>query len=215
MGNWTELDGSGKNREFIDYTIHHVYYFRQYTSRAGYGKSDTNNLIYNFKKGISVPNNQQYYKNIAIDTFIKELELLFSMIKNEKYFYVTWAPSSKAKNDPLYDDKMERVVKTACTKFSNFRPIELFETPTTRASWHSCSLPRSPDAVKKTVRYKNIDLNEKAGVFIIDDVLTTGATYNCLYSMIKKHHPNISIYGAVWAIAIEDYDTFFEIDSIN
>ncbi|MDR1658894.1 MAG: phosphoribosyltransferase [Desulfovibrio sp.] len=210
MCRWTKWDGSGRERWYLDHSSHHVFYFRHYISGAGYQKSESNQLILNFKKGINAPESQLYYKNRAIERFAEDILILVKRLKNP--CYMTWIPPSKAKNDDLYDDRVKKVVERVCERMKNISPVELVENILTRDSLHGGNL-RDPNEIASNWRWISYNLDKYRQAIIVDDVLTTGASFKALHDLIRARGFSGRINGVFWAFVMDDVP--FTIDSLE
>jgi hypothetical protein len=87
------------------------YFVGEYTARAGYSYSATNDLIHNLKKGMERRDRPEWrYKTWAIAT--ASLQLRDSL--NPDYLRVATfipVPPCRAKDDSLYDDRMVQVLQ--------------------------------------------------------------------------------------------------------
>lgn len=86
------------------------YFFGEYTAGGGYQFSPTNQLIYNLKKGVERRDKSEWwYKEQAINTVAAVFR---QAIMPEAIDSITFVPipPSKAKSDPLYDDRMTRML---------------------------------------------------------------------------------------------------------
>jgi hypothetical protein len=86
------------------------YFFGEYTGRQGYSHSEMNQLIFNFKKPMEKKGKADWhYKEKEI---VKIAELLLSIKAWPKLREYTWVPMppSRVKVDPVYDDRLLRVL---------------------------------------------------------------------------------------------------------
>ena len=201
-------DGTGRDRRFIDPEEHSIFFLRQYISGGGYDKSETNQLILNLKKSPNVPRGQLYYKNQAIEKFASELQRLIG--KTKQRAAVTWIPTSKAKSDPEHDNRLYQVVSRACAGIPNLIPTELFISKSTVASLHNGG-ERNPINISRNWDICDADLGGCKGVYIIDDVLTTGSSMRAAIDLTRENFDNISVAGIVWAFAVDDPNPFGDI----
>ncbi len=87
------------------------YFLGEYTAGEGYQFSPTNQLIFNLKKSPDRRGRAEWhYKENAIQEVAKALR---AAIKQEYLDTITFMPipPSKVKADPLYDDRMTRVLE--------------------------------------------------------------------------------------------------------
>jgi predicted amidophosphoribosyltransferase len=198
---WIQLDLINSNsRHYIDVDIHNIYYLRHYISRGGYQASETNDLISNFKKNPNSSSAVIQYKKGAIDKFSLELSSIFKHDFNYPAC-MSWIPTSCAKTDPNYDNRLEQVVNNVC-KNIKISPIEAFITIESKQSFHS-NAERKESSIKNSIIWnQNISLSNYDIIFIIDDVLITGLSFKTIHDLIKERYPNIFVYGLIWAITI-------------
>lgn len=205
MCRWTLWDGTGRTRWHLTQGQHQVYFYRQYISRAGFNRCETNQLITNLKKSPSASRVELYYKNQAIQQFSQELCSLFSTINyNMK---VTWIPSSKAPDDPEYDDRLIRVVQNTCSRNNYLEAAEVFTRSESSVPLHGGG-ERNPDKIAEEWEMNSRVLNGCNYICIVDDVLTTGASFRAAHDLIVAAHPGIFVFGAIWAFTIDDPDIF-------
>jgi hypothetical protein len=87
------------------------YFLGEYTARKGYAFSPTNQLILNFKKPVNVRGTPQWnHKERAIGDIAAEFR---TALNGEWLDTATLVPvpPSKAKTDPLYDDRLLRMLR--------------------------------------------------------------------------------------------------------
>ena len=171
------------------------YFLGEYTAGTGYKGSPTNQLIFNLKKSIDRRGRPDWhYKDRAIHEVAASLR---AAIKHEFLDKITFVPipPSKAKGDPLYDDRMTRV----CRAIRPQPPLDvreiLVQTASTPAAHESDSRPAPPDIealyeVEDALAHSPRDL-----IFIVDDVLTTGAHFVAAKSLLSMQFPTTPIAG--------------------
>ena len=98
---------------------HHYYldeddrcaFIGEYTSGAGFRHSETNQLIFNLKKGVNRRGKTDWrYKDGAIRQAGRALEAVLNERALNECTFVP-IPPSKARGDPDYDDRMVRVLR--------------------------------------------------------------------------------------------------------
>lgn len=171
----------------------HCYYFGEYTAGAGHAYSATNQLIHNLKKTMDKRGTAQWrHKGIAID---QVAQLLRSAIKAEAQLTFVPLPPSKAKDDPLYDDRLVQVLQAVCTG----RPAEYRELLLQRQSVpaaHTSDVRPTPAEVAA-----NYEINEEAAdpppqtIFLLDDVLTTGCHFKAAQCVLTERFPQANVVG--------------------
>jgi hypothetical protein len=107
----TKIDDLARPDHFYLTPADECYFLGEYTARKGYAFSATNQLILNFKKSMDKRGTAQWrYKERAID----EAAAAFRVALNKEWLdsaTLVPVPPSKSKNDPLYDDRLVRMVR--------------------------------------------------------------------------------------------------------
>ena len=188
------------------------YFLGEYTARKGFAFSATNQLVLNFKKSIQTRGTPQWpYKDKAIS----QAAAAFRAAINEKSLNVATLvpiPPSKAKHDPLYDDRLLRMLKA-------IRPspaLDIRELVFQLASTdpvHGQATRLQPEQLEANYRLdsKLLDPAPRA-IAIFDDVLTTGAHYRAVSSILHRAFPDVRILGTFIArrvpeaVDVEDFD---------
>ena len=86
------------------------YFIGEYTAYRGYAHSDTNHLIFNFKKTMDRRGRPEWrYKDRAIQTAVAAFRRTLAPKDLDRLTFVP-TPPSKAKGDPLYDDRLTRML---------------------------------------------------------------------------------------------------------
>lgn len=176
---------------------HICYYIYEYTSRKDWSYSSTNGLINNLKKKPSLRGSPQYkYKSKAIE---KCAEDLGSAINHGWLRSATLVPvpPSKSPSDPDYDDRMTKVCRAIPTDFSVDVRELVVQTASTRAS-HECA-----DGERLSVQdlldvyriNESLAAPEPKSIGVVDDVLTNGAHYVAMHTILKRRFPAATIYG--------------------
>lgn len=94
------------------------YFLREYTAGRGYAGSETNHLILNLKKPPDRRGKPEWrYKERAIEQVAREFRASVNLSALRRVTLVPMPPS-KAKSDPLYDDRMLQVLRAATSKGS-------------------------------------------------------------------------------------------------
>ena len=171
------------------------YFIGEYTARAGYQYSQTNNLIINLKKDVSKRGTPQwYYKEQDIK---QAADAIRSVFCDDELSSVTLVPvpPSKARHDPAYDDRMLRILRLIRPN----RPPDVRElvvqVRSMKAAHDSDDRP-SPDDLDAvyTVREETAEPSPQALV-IVDDVLTTGAHFKAVQRVLNRRFPRVPVVG--------------------
>jgi hypothetical protein len=175
------------------------YYAREFTKRGGYQASETNQLIYNLKKSINRRQHPDwYYKQQAIEKFAKELSLMLT-----RQHVVMCIPTSKPKNHPLYDSRLDDVL----SKLVQYNPKIQVVDPIVRTdavvAKHEGG-PRKPSIELKSLQWKGLILtNIPSLIILIDDIITSGSSFKACQNLILENVPTTRVIGVFWARAID------------
>ena len=169
------------------------FYAGEYTAGAGHAFSETNQLILNFKKGVDKRGTAQWqYKERAIQ---QAAQIFRAAIKADAEVTFVPMPPSKVKGDPMYDDRVLRLLQAMCVgRFTDIREL-VIQRQSTEAAHQAASRP-TPDEL--TALYS---LDEAltdpvpTTVFVVDDVLTTGCHFKAVKSVLSNRFPHARIMG--------------------
>lgn len=207
----TQIDASVRSDHYYLTEDDICLFFGEYTARRGFSHSDTNQLISNLKKSVSLQGQAQYrYKIRAINTIAKNL----SIITNPQDFTFVPIPSSKTKNDPLYDDRLIKILAKYKTLNQNvdFREVVL-QTQTTRAS-HECADGERLSSEELEEIYA-IDENTVPGIrptlIIFDDMITTGNHFKAMQTTLLRRFPNATIIGLFISRRVSEAENPFDV----
>lgn len=192
---FTEIDDLTRpdHRYLADEDV--CYYIGEYTARRGHACSATNDLIQNFKKPVSRRGQPQWsYKERAIRQAAGAFAAALGSGALDRLTFVP-VPPSKTKSDPLYDDRLTRMlhaVRPAPTP--DVRDL-LVQTESTEAV-HAGGERPSPDRIATLYRIDEA-LTAPTPEFIAvdDDVLMTGAHYGAAKSLLSARFPGTRIAG--------------------
>jgi hypothetical protein len=190
------------------------YFLGEYTARKGYAFSPANNLILNFKKSPSTLGTAQWpWKERAL----QQASTAFRTALNAEFLNgatLVPIPPSKAKADPLYDDRMIRMLR-------GIRPQppvdvrELIVQTESSAAAHDQAVRPRPDEI--VARYRidpNLLLPAPRGVAICDDVLTTGAHYRAAHTVLLRAFPGVRMIGLFIARRVPEAVDFSDFDEL-
>ncbi len=186
------------------------HFLGEYTARAGYAYSQTNNLILNMKKSVDRRDRPEWrYKGQAIRTVANAFRVAVGQDRLDRITFVP-VPPSKARTDPLYDDRlgeMLRLVRPA-------RPLdvrELIVQPLSYDPAHLSDVRRGPEEIAEGY---NIDTNLLAPqpefIAVVDDVLTTGSHFKAVKRLLNEHLPGIPVIGLFIARRVPNSDDIVE-----
>lgn len=169
------------------------YYAGEYTAGEGHAYSETNQLIHNFKKSVDKRGSAQWqYKERAI---AQAANIFRGAIKADAQVTFVPVPPSKAKSDPMYDDRMLRLLQLVCTG----RPADIRElvvqTRSSASAHLSASRPRPEDLIANYVLDESFSEPAPSTIFVVDDVLTTGCHFKAVKRVLGRRFPGASIVG--------------------
>ena len=171
------------------------YFIGEYTARQGYAYSRMNNLISNLKKSMDRRGRPEWhYKALAIaraaNAFQKALE-------HQELDLLTFVPipPSKARKDPLYDDRLIQMLHAIRPR----PPLDirelLFQTVSTRAI-HEQEIRPSPEEIAALYRVDtNLTRPGPNVIAVVDDILTTGAHFRAAKTLLSSQFPDTDIIG--------------------
>jgi hypothetical protein len=187
------------------------YFYGEYTARRGFNFSSTNQLIFNFKKSLEKRANpyEWEYKLRAIRQAAQMLRQTLAGKENlEALRSATLipVPPSKAKDDPLYDDRVLSMLQILSTDLAlDIR--ELVIQKQTAEPSHAADYRPSPDDLAQNYAIDVRLLNPPpTSIWIFDDVLTTGAHFKAMKKVLGEVYPGTPCIGIFLARRVPDAD---------
>ena len=171
------------------------YFIGEYTARKGYAYSTTNNLVLNFKKTMDRRGLPEWrYKGRAIGQAAVAFRTALGPRGVDALTFVP-IPPSKAKGDPLYDDRLTRLLNSIRPQ----PPLDVRElivqTASTEAVHGLEDRPR-PEQIEALYRIdEELAVDVKRSVAIVDDILTTGAHFRAAKSLLTDRFPDNEFIG--------------------
>ena len=171
------------------------YFIGEYTARKGYAYSATNQLILNFKKPMDRRGRPEWiHKERAI---LQAAEAFRTALNPDAIDHLTFVPvpPSKAKDDPLHDNRLTRMLHAIRPNPSlDIREI-IVQNASTDAV-HSSDERPTPRQIEELYRVETTLTTPEPGVMaIVDDVLTTGAHFQAAKSILSVWFPEASFVG--------------------
>jgi predicted amidophosphoribosyltransferase len=167
----------------------------EYSARAGYAFSATNDLIQNLKKPMDRRGRPEWrYKEWAIN---RSADLLREAVPEELIRTRTFVPvpPSKAKDDLRYDDRLLRVL----ARLGGDQPIDVRELVlqqrSTAAAHESNDRPRPRDLVALYDIDETKADPEPQRFVVFDDLLTTGSHFKAVAQVLGDRFPDKPIIG--------------------
>ena len=171
------------------------YFLGEYTAGTGFTHSATNDLILNFKKLMDRRDKPEWrYKDQAIQ---QAAAAFGTALGSEELDLLTFVPipPSKAKDDPLYDDRMVRMLR-AIRPEPALDVRELVIQKRSTEAVHDTEHRPSPDEIAELYEIDDVLATPAPDVIaIVDDVLTTGAHFRAGKSILSNRFPEIWIVG--------------------
>lgn len=188
-------------------------YFGEYTARAGYAHSATNQLILNLKKKPETRGTPQWrYKEKAIR------DIGHAIARNltpEGLAQITIVPipPSKPPGSPSYDDRMAQVARAVGP---NIDLREVLVTTCEREAMHVAQNHRDPDALRATLTLdRDLLAPLPIQVLLLDDVLTTGCSFRTCKAMLLEAWPDAKVFGLFVARRVIDPGADFDFENIE
>lgn len=171
------------------------YYLMEYTSGRGYEYSKTNQLISNFKKTMDRKGRAEWkYKTRAIREASGYFQNVFDGDYLEEVTLVP-IPPSKAKEDPMYDDRMLKMLELLCTDLdSDIREI-ITLSETIRASHETDDRPPPEELMEYFQIDQSLCNNVPNKILLFDDMVTTGSHFKACKQMLLEQFPDVEIIG--------------------
>lgn len=178
------------------------YYLGEYTPRAGYAHSETNNIVQNFKKPVDRRGNPEWrYKEQSIQKIAHELRDSLNPDWLRTATLIPMPPSA-TKDDPKYDDRMVRVL-AAMNSDSGFDIRELLIQTASTQPDHTVG--DSGHRLTPDERERLMAVDERLAsptpkhIGIFDDVLTNGSHFVAARRVLQRRFPQIEIIGIFFA----------------
>ena len=165
------------------------YFYGEYTARAGYAASPTNNLISNFKREVKYKNtNAWQYKIQAIKNVAK---MICSSLDWDRMDNIYWQhiPSSKSKSDPEYDDRFEQLFdEMSRIAPTNFNRLDCLQTITSNVADHISGNRTSIEDLVTNIQFIPPPPNViPRQIMILDDIITNGNHYKATQNVLSSY----------------------------
>ncbi|HEV7921293.1 MAG TPA: hypothetical protein VGR02_10950 [Thermoanaerobaculia bacterium] len=181
-----------------------VYFLREYTSGRGFTHSETNRLILNLKKSPDRRGRPEWrYKEEAIRHVAGEFRDSLNLQRLRSVTFVPMPPS-KRKDDPLYDDRMLRVLHA----FDEERQLDIRELLVLAESTEPAHATAARPTIEQLIA--NLEIDEDishpppTSIALVDDVLTTGAHFVAAKRVLATRFPGLSVRGLFVARRVFD-----------
>jgi hypothetical protein len=169
------------------------YFIGEYTAGQGFSHSATNQLILNLKKGLDRRGRPEWiWKERAIQQAATVLRgsLNPAFLQNATFVPV---PPCRATNDPLYDDRMSRVLRLLGPEVDVRELVKQIE------STEGAHI--SPDRPGPRQLYENYSIDDSLTepapmqIAVVDDVLTTGAHFKAMKRILNETFQGVEVVG--------------------
>ena len=188
------------------------YFLGEYSARKGYAFSATNSLVINVKKKMDRRGRPEWpYKAAAIQQAAAAFR---SALNDQARTTLTFVPipPSKARTDPLYDDRLTQMLKAIWPgQPTDIR--ELVIQPASSDAVHNQDVRPSPAQLQtRYVLDPALVGPPKPIIAVVDDVLTTGAHFVAVRNKIREAFPATKVVGLFIArrvpeaVDVEDFD---------
>lgn len=185
----------------------------EYTARKGFSFSATNQVVLNFKKSVERRGRPEWQHK---ERTIKEVGHAFgAAIKAEWLARVTLVPipPSKAKTDPLYDDRMVRMLRSIpAAQPLDIRELIIQQQSMTAA--HDADVRPTPDDIAAGYQIdEQLAQRTPTVIALFDDVMTTGAHYVAARRVLSARFQQATIFGFFIARRVPettDFSAFFD-----
>lgn len=169
------------------------YFVGEYTARAGFTYSATNDLISNLKKSMDKKGRAEWkYKGMAITQAANQLrEVLPLEILSDATFVPI--PPSRVKTDPLYDDRVLQILHGLGIQM-DVREL-VTQTESYEAS-HGMEVRLGPDELYPLYRIdEELTVSAPTSLVVVDDVLTTGSHFRAMKRILTGRFLGVSVIG--------------------
>lgn len=189
------------------------YFLGEYTARGGYAYSDTNQLIFNFKKSPDRKGRPEWrYKGIAINTIGNQFRQNIKDEWLENVATLVPIPPSKTKSDPMYDDRLIRMLQALGRGLS----VDIRELVLQRENMepaHSAANRPTPEELAENYVIDESLVDPRPNLIaVFDDMLTSGCHFKAMQLVLQERFPGVPIVGFFAARRVPDSIDVEDID---
>lgn len=169
------------------------YFIGEYTAGQGFAHSNTNQFIFNLKKSVERRGHSDWiWKERAIQqaTAVLRGSLNPAFLQNATFVPI---PPCRATDDPLYDDRMSRVLRLLGPE------VDVRELVIQLESTEGAHI--SPDRPGPRQLYENYSIDDSlteptpVQIAVVDDVLTTGAHFKAMKRILRENFSDVEVVG--------------------
>lgn len=173
------------------------YCLGEYQSGGGYKAGPVNNMISNFKKSVAKRDLGEYrHKENDI---VRAGKLIRSVLSQSAPSTCTFVPvpPSKSKNDPLYDDRLLRVLTAGEPQLDVRELISMRQSTRAHHEYAAGEKRPTPDQLYELLQIDQTCLMPpvKQTIFLFDDLLTTGTHFKACKRLLNEQLPACSVIG--------------------
>jgi predicted amidophosphoribosyltransferase len=210
----TKIDDLARPDHFYLTAADDCYCLGEYTARKGFAFSATNRLILNFKKTMDRRGRSEW---VWKDRALQQAAAAFRAALNSDYLDVATlvpVPPSKARTDPLYDDRMTRMLRAIRPQPPlDVREI-ILQTHSSDPVHDQAVRPRPDEIVARYQIDPNLLPPPPRAIAICDDVLTTGAHYRAAHTVLQQAFPGVRLIGLFIARRVPEAVDFSDFDEL-
>jgi hypothetical protein len=189
------------------------YFLTTYTAGKKSGHSLGNRLIINSKKTLDRRGLSDWpYKGLAMNEISTILKTALPPVVDFAKTTFVPIPPSKIQTNPLYDDRIEKIIRNACPNHADIR--QLIRCKSDMEAAHTGYRPTIEELINNYYLPDTIDPNPKETIVIFDDVITAGCHYIAAKTILKNAFPDSNIMGIFVArreiLRTSPFDDFFD-----
>ncbi|HEL3210264.1 phosphoribosyltransferase [Stenotrophomonas maltophilia] len=168
------------------------WYCGEYTSGGGWGISETNRQILNLKKGPGSKANELHYKGVAVNYWGDALARLITLEKTIGKCTFVPMPGSKPIGHPEHDDRIGKVLARMAAHRPGVDVRHILKQGSARPAQHAGGGRKSPTEICETLQvdYSLMPPPLSPTIFVVDDVITMGASFAAAKRMLREL-PNV------------------------
>lgn len=189
------------------------YFLGEYEPRGGFNAGKINSLILNYKKTLDKRGLPEYhYKEEAIKKVSRFLESVFDE-ESIKGCTVVPIPPSKAKTDPLYDDRLVRSLRAVDPNLDVREILIAKKTTRPHHEFQAGEKRPTPEGLYEVLSIDESCLKTpvKPVIILFDDLLTNGTHFKACKRLLNERLPNHQVIGlfigrSKRASVLDDFD---------
>lgn len=191
-----EIDELTRREHFYITEEDDCYYLGEYTPREGYTYSKTNDTILNFKKSMDRLNTSEWkYKDRAINECATAFATALNAFNFRSLTFVP-VPPSRIESDSLYDDRLVRMLNLVNQINGDVDVLECVQQVASLRPSHDSEDRPTPSEIAGVYKLRNQPSRPRPKeIAIVDDLLTTGAHFKAMKSILSNQYPEVKIVG--------------------